>query len=386
MQASASAASLVESRRALDLLDARIAAVHDESSKASLRWHQAADDAEAAHQHRNTDPPVDGVPREWAASMAHSVSESELLRARGAVAARRSRSSAALLPTSSRDNPETQRFLGAFRSHVYAIKAVSRVQSLWRMRRKRKRLVRWRRRREVRLLRHLKAWRATCAARLFFDRQLLKWIMREWVAVADVAARTRDISRTLFERRLGNPKLCITVRVRRPSRRCRCRRGRPPTPPRSPSAPPPPPPQAVNLFFDEDAVFADEGMGTAVRVGVRRQICRILYDSWCRVLVRRKRARVEASVHLQRAQSLDTRASHRWPAELVCLTFHMWRRMIAYRKAIKAAEPPPLYELPVLAEWEVWVHKFTLRRLLKRKVARMGRVNFIKARLRRWKW
>ena len=62
----------------------------------------------------------------------------------------------------------------------------------------------------------------------------------------------------------------------------------------------------------------------------------------------------------------------------------MWRRTVQYKKAVKADSQPPQFARPHLTEWDAWVHAYTHRRLLKRKVAKYGAMVFMRNKLRQW--
>ena len=55
-----------------------------------------------------------------------------------------------------------------------------------------------------------------------------------------------------------------------------------------------------------------------------------------------------------------------------------------YKKAVKADTQPPNFARPHLTEWDAWVHAYTHRRLLKRKVAKYGAMVFMRNKLRQW--
>ena len=57
-----------------------------------------------------------------------------------------------------------------------------------------------------------------------------------------------------------------------------------------------------------------------------------------------------------------------WIPELTGLVFHMWYRMIQYKKAYKGGKHLPKFGEPVIPQWATWVHAYTHRQLMKQRV------------------
>jgi len=253
------------------------------------------------------------------------------------------------------DGALAQEYQNLFASLVDACtdKGVTSVQSYWRTKQKRQRLVKWKANRQRRLRVHLRAWMAVTNADSFFSRALCRWVWRGWQQVVSDAKRIQVITWKVFRGRVGQPSLSIT---------------------------------AVNLFFSGEAVPPDALMANALHLGVRRQILASLIRAWCAEVKRCQRCRTQAIVTMQRALRRNPDAKIHWTPELLGLCFHMWRRSYAYKRAFKAMTRLPKFTDPDLPEWSAWTRQYMSHQLLKQKADKRGLRIFKLNKLRRWRW
>lgn len=120
--------------------------------------------------------------------------------------------------------------------------------------------------------------------------------------------------------------------------------------------------------------------------GVMRNILKVIMKGWALEVRRLKTNRLEASLHLIKAWRLGASHQGQWLIEVVFLLFHMWRRMIRFRKALEAGTKPlPVFEDPKLREWEQWVFSHTRQRVLWVKLQLLGAKMMKRWMMVRWK-
>jgi hypothetical protein len=229
--------------------------------------------------------------------------------------------------------------------------ASCKLQSFWRSRLKRNRLVKWKNSKLRRLRLHFRAWKSVSNARTFFNIKLCRRVVRVWKQAICDSKRLRTITWKVFQGRIGDPALSIT---------------------------------AVNLFFSEDITPPDAISANALRLGTRRQILSRLFRSWHKEIKQWQGRRVAAIAAIER--SWRQCAGIHWSPELISLVFHMWHRSFAYRRAYKQSARLPKFIEPYLPEWNKWVHTFQCRQLLKQRAAKRGIRIFQLNKIRRWRW
>jgi hypothetical protein len=228
------------------------------------------------------------------------------------------------------------------------------VQSVWRGRKKRQRLGRWRANRAKRLKLHFRAWAAATNAGAFFQKFLCERVFNGWRQVVADGERTRHVTWEVFRGRIGHPTLSIS---------------------------------AVNLFLASPAADPPDPLcANALRLGVRRQVLLKLLKAWHDQVKEWQRCRTTAVIALQRALRLNPEAPKaRWAPELKALVFHMWRRSVTYKRCFKTQARLPTFRDPDLPEWHVWLRSYMRKQLLKQKADGRGLRIFQLNKLRRWR-
>lgn len=228
------------------------------------------------------------------------------------------------------------------------------VQTIWRGRKKRQRLGRWRLNRAKRLRLHFRAWAATSNAGAFFQRVLCKWVFRGWRQMVVDGKRIRNVTWQVFRGRIGRTSLSIS---------------------------------AVNLFFADPAIDPPDPLcANALRFGVRRQVLLKLLRAWHNQVKEWQRCHTEAMITLQRALRLNPEMPKaRWAPELKALVFYMWYRSLTYKRCFNAQLRLPTFRDPDLPEWQAWLRSYMRKQLLKQKADKRGLRLFKLNKLRRWR-
>ncbi len=140
--------------------------------------------------------------------------------------------------------------------------------------------------------------------------------------------------------------------------------------------------QAVMAYFNPEDYMKNIEESDLNKI--RGLILRKLFKSWVFEIRELKHLRFRAGQTLSRAMRRTN--GPMWAKEITLLTFHMWRRYSAVRRAYKQEEPVPRFTLPFLAQWPKLLQSVALKEARKKRAADNVVMLLLLRQFRTWKY
>ena len=141
--------------------------------------------------------------------------------------------------------------------------------------------------------------------------------------------------------------------------------------------------QAVMAFFNPEDYMQDHISEIDINK-IRGLILRKLFKGWCNEARNLKHDRQKAGMTLARAMRRTN--GPMWAKETTLLTFHMWRRYGAVRRAYRNEEPVPRFSLPFLVQWPKLLQKVSLNEARKKRASDNAKLLVCIRQFRKWRY
>jgi hypothetical protein len=310
-----------------------------------------------------------------------------------------------------RDDVEIATFLDGHRRKVHRVQSSIRIQSIWRMVRARRRFMKHRERIWGIIGQHFFCWRQSFLADKMYLTALRRKVLRDLREFAVEQIRIREGTSVLVCQRLKraesmtgflwNDLLWVDSLVEglpeERDERDALRTGHQPLLPGGQWADPMTGVHGVLvrrlellaaccLSVRQNKNPRKQPLDDTWMCGVMRNIMKVMLKHWVLEVRRLKANRLSASLRLVKAWRMGSVHENKWLLEKIFLLFHIWRRMVVFKRALaQGVRPLPSFQEPHLTEWDDWVFRDTRERVILAKLHVLGRHMMERWMIIRWR-